>query len=314
MTSKFNFWMMSLIGSGLLFCSLPNRQVRAEDAIKESPSGGRLTYVYGDREPLKQGCQRAWGLATLIDFDGKRILFDTGGDRKILKNNMQLLGIDPKSLDVVVISHEHWEMLDGTPYLLQNNPQLPIYSTNTVVDELGNTGLFQQQKWAENLKTIGKSLKLTPNIILMKLKSPPRHGGPFGIMEINIILKTKQGLVILQGCGHPEIVTIMEKSRKLAGEKRVYLISGGTRMLDPGTRVKLPGNAGYFNIPQPHPYSNEDVAEIADKLLAAGVQHIVPTHCSGERAEKILAKKFGDKYINEKLGMTINLPPPLASP
>ncbi len=314
MKSKISFWMTLIIGSLTLICSLPQRKLQAEEAIKESPAGGRLTYVYGDREALKEGCQRAWGLVTLIEFDGKRILFDTGGDRKILKNNMQLLGIDPKSLDAVVISHEHWEMLDGTPYLLKNNPKLPIYSTDTVVRELGDTDLFQQQNWDNNLKTIGKSFNITPNIILMKLKSPPRHGGPFGIMEIHIVLKTKEGLVILQGCGHPEIVTIMEKSQKHTGEPLVYLISGGTRMLDPGTRVKLPGNAGYFNIPQPHPYSNEDVEKIADKLLTAGVKHIVPTHCTGERAEKILAQKFGDKYINEKLGMTIALPPPLASP
>lgn len=298
----------------VLGCFLFYNQARADDVVKEELSGSRLTYIYGDRDTLKEGCQRAWGLVTLIEFDGKRILFDTGGDRNILKNNMQLLGIDPKNLDVIVISHHHWEMLDGAPYLLQNNPQLPIYSTNRVLEELGVTKLFIKNNWGKNLKKMDKSLALTPNIILMKLKSPPRHGGPFGIKEIHLVLKTKEGLVILQGCGHPEIVNIMQKSQNYNQEKRVYLISGGTRMLDRGTRVKLSGNAGYFSIPQPHPYSDDDVARIADQLLAAGVQHIAPTHCTGERSEGIFAQKFGDKYINEKLGMTISLPPPLSSP
>jgi 7,8-dihydropterin-6-yl-methyl-4-(beta-D-ribofuranosyl)aminobenzene 5'-phosphate synthase len=313
MRKGINLQIMLVFGAVFLGWCLLFNQARAEEKPGESGAVSRLTYIYGDREVLKSGCQRAWGLVTLIEFDGKHILFDTGGDRDILKNNMQILGIDPKSLDLIVISHEHWEMLDGVPYLLENNPQLPIYTTDVVVREMGQTELFQQRNWSDNLKGVNETLKLTPNIILMKLKSRPRHGGPFGIEEVHIVLKTKQGLVILQGCGHPEIVNIMERSRQQTGEKRVYLISGGTRMLDPGKVVKLPGG-GLFSIPQPHPYSDEDVAEIADKLLAAGVQHIVRTHCTGDRAEKILARKFGDKYINEKLGMTISLPPPLLSP
>jgi len=275
-----------------------------EKAAEKASGGGRLVYIYGDREVLKEGCQRAWGLVTLIEFDGKRILFDTGGDPQILKNNMQVLGIDPKMLDLIVISHHHWEMIGGVKYLMQINPKLPLISTDTVINLLSEYA----EGW--NLQKLSSTKQITPNIILMKLKSRPRHGGPFGIQEVHIILKTKEGLVILQGCGHPEIVNIMQQSIQYTGEKRVYLISGGTRLLKPGKVVKLPGG-GLFRIPQPHPYSDEDVAKIADQLLAAGVKYIVPTHCTGERAEKIFEKKFGSRYINEKLGQTISLPPPL---
>jgi 7,8-dihydropterin-6-yl-methyl-4-(beta-D-ribofuranosyl)aminobenzene 5'-phosphate synthase len=303
MTRRISSWIMLF----LLVLFLPANLARAEEKTQQNTAQGKLTYIYGDRDVLKPDLQRAWGLVTLIEFDGKRILFDTGGDPKILQNNMRLLGIDPKTLDLIVVSHHHWEMIGGTEHLLQLNPKLPIISTAVVID------LLREYDRGWDLQTLSGTKQITPNIILMNLRSKPRHGGPFGIDEVHIVLKTKQGLVILQGCGHPEIVNIMQKSQAQTKEQKVYLISGGTRLLEPGTVVKLPGG-GLFGIPQPHPYSDEDINKIADQLLAAEVQHIAPTHCTGERSEKIFAHKFGDRYINEKLGMVITLPPPLSSP
>ncbi len=305
MGKRFGVWKFFLAVILLMCVLLSFRQAHAQETKK-----GKITYLYGDRETLKEGCQRAWGLVTLIEFDGMRILFDTGGERKILKNNMQKIGIDPKSIDLIVISHHHWEMLDGLPYLLENKPKLPIYATNIVINSVGDTDLFRKNKWYKNFKSIEHFAKITPNITLMKLKSRPRHGGPFGIEEIHIVLKTKEGLVILQGCGHPEIVNIMKKSIEQTKDKKVFLISGGTRMLDQGTVVKM-SDGSTFGVPQPHPYSNEDINAIADELLKNGVQHIAPTHCTGDRAEGIFAKKFGDKYIKGKLGLEIALPEPL---
>jgi 7,8-dihydropterin-6-yl-methyl-4-(beta-D-ribofuranosyl)aminobenzene 5'-phosphate synthase len=307
MAKNIHIWLAPFVALAIAGMWPVNSHLWAEEKAAQAAREGKLTYLYGDREPLKPKLQRAWGLVTLVEFDGKRILFDTGGDPKVLQNNLQSLGIDPKTFDLIVISHEHWEMVGGAEYLLGIKPSLPVISTETVIELLSS----YNDKW--NLEKLSGSKQITPNIILMQLRSKPRHGGPFGIDEIHIVLKTKQGLVILQGCGHPEVVNIMQKTQSKTNEKQVYLISGGTRMLDPGTVVNLPGG-GLFSVPQPHPYSDADINNIADQLLAAGVQNIVPTHCTGARAEGILAKKFGAKYINEKLGMSIPLPAPLNSP
>ncbi len=261
----------------------------------------RLTFVYGDRPALVKACKAAWGLAVLLEIDGRRIPFNAGGEEGLMRNNMEALQIDPKTLDAVVISHHHWEMVDGIGYLLRENPNLPVYATAMITNELGINA------WAKNFKHVYGKLQLTPNVLLLKLKSPRFEGGPFGLNEIHMVIKTKEGLIILQGCGHPRIVNIMEKSIAATGEKRVYMIAGGTRLLPPGTSVKLPDGSS-FVIPQMTDYTVEDYRRIADELLLAGVKKIIPTHCTGEPAEAVFKEKFGDNYINQTLGMKIDIP------
>ena len=130
-----------------------------------------------------------------------------------------------------------------------------------------------------------------------------------GIDEIHVALKTAQGLVMLIGCGHPEILDVVPQTQAATGEKQIYLLSGGLHLLKPGKIVKQPDGSDFF-IPSLN-YSDAELEKIADKLKASGVQKVVPTHCTGNEAEKIFQNKFGDGYINEKLGMTIELPQPL---
>ncbi|MDH4318023.1 MAG: MBL fold metallo-hydrolase [Desulfobulbaceae bacterium] len=306
----------------LLLLLFPQWESRA--GMGPEPSTAKLTYLYGDREPEKAGLQRAFGLATLIDFDGKKILFDTGGDETVLKKNMEIMGIDPAELDLAVISHHHWEMTGGAEYLLQRKPELLVISTDKVAEML--TGY--NNKW-KNIRKMGESVLITPNIFLIKLHSGLMQGGPLGIEEIHMILRTREGLAILEGCGHPGVLRIMEESRQLLKEKRVYLLSGGTQLLDRGHKVTLPGCDSQFHqyilgkmpkksmrcdqdftIPQPTPYADEEIIAIADGLLASGIQRIIPTLCTGERPENIFAARFKEKYVSQKLGMVLPLPGP----
>ena len=51
--------------------------------------------------------QKDWGYAALIEYGGKRILFDTGNNGDILAQNAKAKGIDLSKLDFVVMSHRH---------------------------------------------------------------------------------------------------------------------------------------------------------------------------------------------------------------
>ena len=302
-------WLVFLLCATMFFgcAAAPATRTPAAALLEagEDASTSRLTFVYGDRPALVKACKAAWGLVILLEFDGRRILFNAGGDEGLLRNNMHALGISPRDLDAVVISHHHWEMVDGIAYVLRENPRVPVYATDVIVDQLG------VRDWAGNFRRVPGLLRLTPHVWLMKLHSPRFEGGPFGIDEVHIVVKTREGLVILQGCGHPRILNIMKKSQAALAEQRVYMIAGGTRLLRPGTQVKLP-DGGRFTVPQMTYYSDDDYRRIADELLAAGVKKIVPTHCTGEAAEAVFARKFGENYIKQTLGMKIELPPPPA--
>jgi 7,8-dihydropterin-6-yl-methyl-4-(beta-D-ribofuranosyl)aminobenzene 5'-phosphate synthase len=70
---------------------------------------------------------KGWGFSTLIEFNGKRILFDAGSNADTFKENIARLGIDLKKLDFVVVSHTHYDHLNGIDYLLTINPGVKIY-------------------------------------------------------------------------------------------------------------------------------------------------------------------------------------------
>ena len=85
-----------------------------------------ITVVY-DNNLYKKGLAASWGFACVIKGAGKTILFDTGGSSAVLLSNMQHLGIDPKEIDIVVLSHIHSDHVGGLNGFLQENMNVTVY-------------------------------------------------------------------------------------------------------------------------------------------------------------------------------------------
>jgi 7,8-dihydropterin-6-yl-methyl-4-(beta-D-ribofuranosyl)aminobenzene 5'-phosphate synthase len=62
----------------------------------------RITILY-DAFGEPSALQKDWGYAALVEYGGRRILFYTGNDSKILEHNAKQLGVDLSRLDAVVI-------------------------------------------------------------------------------------------------------------------------------------------------------------------------------------------------------------------
>ena len=83
----------------------------------------KITIVY-DNTTTRDDLIADWGFACYVETDGKRILFDTGGDGKILLHNMNNLGIDPREIETVFISHNHFDHIGGLSEILFENPNV----------------------------------------------------------------------------------------------------------------------------------------------------------------------------------------------
>ena len=95
----------------------------AGTAAAETPN--RVTILY-DSFGKSPSLTMDWGFAALVEYGGKRILFDTGNNAKIFEHNVKELGVDLRNIDFVVISHRHSDHTSGITYLLTVNPKVKI--------------------------------------------------------------------------------------------------------------------------------------------------------------------------------------------
>lgn len=163
-----------------------------------------------DGKPNVDGLQSEWGFSAFIEVSGERILFDTGGDGSILLHNMELLGIDPKTIGKIVISHEHWDHAGGLPDLLETNHDAEVYLlasfSETFKDMIGNPVVEVQ----------------SPSEICDLVCTTGELGS--SIKEQSLVLKTEAGLLVVTGCAHPGLSAII-KSASAVGE--IWGIVGG---------------------------------------------------------------------------------------
>ena len=97
-----------LLVAGMASAETPNRVTILYDSFGKSPS---LTMD--------------WGFAALVEYGGKRILFDTGNNARIFEHNVKAAGVDLQNIDFVIISHRHADHTSGITYVLTVNPKVP---------------------------------------------------------------------------------------------------------------------------------------------------------------------------------------------
>lgn len=73
-----------LVAGGLLICQIAG-------ATAQSPA--RITVLYDAFGP-ESALKLDWGFAALVEYQGKRILFDTGNNAKIFEGNVAELKVD----------------------------------------------------------------------------------------------------------------------------------------------------------------------------------------------------------------------------
>src|ERR1700747_3560782 len=91
------------------------------------PAKAQITVLY-DAFGQASAMQKDWGYAALVEYGGKRILFDTGNNPDILALNAKAKDIYPAKLEPVVMSHRHGDHMGGLAYLLKVNPKVTIYA------------------------------------------------------------------------------------------------------------------------------------------------------------------------------------------
>jgi glyoxylase-like metal-dependent hydrolase (beta-lactamase superfamily II) len=83
--------------------------------------------------------RKDWGFSALLEFDGQRILFDTGNSARTFSENCSALDLDLRNLDYAVISHRHGDHTSGLNHLLKVNPKLTVHTPEETYGVFGSS-------------------------------------------------------------------------------------------------------------------------------------------------------------------------------
>jgi 7,8-dihydropterin-6-yl-methyl-4-(beta-D-ribofuranosyl)aminobenzene 5'-phosphate synthase len=173
-----------------------------------------VTVLY-DNNTYDKRLKTAWGFSCLIEGLEKTILFDTGGDSRILLSNMHTLGIDPKDVNAVLISHVHYDHFGGLEGFLKQNNALTAYLPKSLPDQMKDV----VRRAGAKLVEVHKPLMLCEHAY-----STGELG--WGLKEQSLVIRTSKGLIVVTGCAHPGVVNVVRKAKELHKDE-VYLVLGG---------------------------------------------------------------------------------------
>jgi 7,8-dihydropterin-6-yl-methyl-4-(beta-D-ribofuranosyl)aminobenzene 5'-phosphate synthase len=247
--------------------------------------------ILGDNAVARSGVKAVWGFACLVEARGHTVLFDTGADPAVLKDNLTALKVDPARIEAVVISHYHGDHTWGapglgklagvrvfTPHSFEGHPEeaAALRSAGLVLTPVSQTTpLFEGMTISEPLHFAGR------------IRLPgPGHGFTDELWEQCLTVDTPDGLVVIVGCSHPGILPMLEQVKRQTS-RPVCFVMGGFHLLG-----------------QPE----AEVSRIATAMKAMGVAYVSATHCTGEAAAYAFRDIFRDRYVAAGVGAVINLP------
>jgi len=272
-----------------------------------------------------------FGVSFLLDVETKgsrrKILFDTAAHVEPILHNMALLKIKPEDVDLIVLSHHHFDHTGGLAGIMEaidkgNVPVVAhpeIFKTSVMAKPYSDLEHFPYlnigfigKNTKENIEKLGGRWILTkdPLCLMTGVMTTGEIGeeekvdyekGPTPALqhikegrvspdyiadEISLFVNTPAGLVVINGCSHPGIVSIVKKAINTSGIKDVEAIVGGFHLTDA---------------------SEEKIDQTVEGLSNLNVRRIYSGHCTGVKAEEKLREAFGDRFNRIYSGKIIGI-------
>jgi 7,8-dihydropterin-6-yl-methyl-4-(beta-D-ribofuranosyl)aminobenzene 5'-phosphate synthase len=257
--------------------------------------------IYDNRAPENTPAVVDWGFAVVIDYNGQKILFDSGGRSGVLENNAKVFGVDIGKVDVAFLSHNHNDHIGGFDYVLKVNRTFKLYAPDEYYLGGGDSdadasfprGLAYRHS---NTSFVAQSAEIAPGMFAITTVSElagttskyPPHDVVHefeGMKELSLALRNADGtLTLVSGCSHSTIERIVAEAKRATGAE-VKLVVGGFHM---------------------GPYSDKQVEKMALTLKnELDVTLVAPTHCTGDDAVEVFRKLYGKNCVEFMLGSRI---------
>lgn len=255
-----------------------------------------------------------------------RVLFDVGLTGTVLAHNLAVLGIDPASIDHVVVSHGHPDHFGGIhrflelagrrmPVATHTDAELPRYAMlgDGRVSSVYNAAFaFAEVERSGGIPVLtrdpldlGWGVHTTgeiPREVEFETMPPFQPGAP-GLYQLStegewrrddvmdemglVVDVADEGLVVLTGCAHAGVINTINRARQVCGDRPIRAVMGGFHLGFPTTPT-------------------QNVGLTADALRQLGVATVMPMHCSGLRTHAHLSTTMPDHYVQPSTGTVLH--------
>lgn len=270
----------------------------------------KINCVVDNRAGLKSDLYAEHGFSLLVDDNDKNLMVDTGKTPTVLERNLDMMGIT--SVDNVLISHGHNDHTGGIPaindsklniksdkakffmhpeallpkFAVEDNNQryigFPDVDTETLNMEwiIENTQI-NDDMWIFNQVEDHSGFEPIPEYL--KVKKGEKCLPDEFKDELNLVIKTENGLVVISGCAHHGIVNILYSVKEYFHDD-IYGVIGGSHLMDAPLERTLK--------------TVEFFKKLNPEIIALG-------HCTGFEALCLFKREFGDKFIPLESGVEI---------
>lgn len=256
--------------------------------------------------------QAEHGLSFLIRTQRHCILFDTGQTDLIVKN-APALDVPLSEVDVVALSHGHYDHTGGLRAVREMAPRSRIYlhpaalapkfagnrdgsSRYVGMNEASREAVRNAKPsvvWTTKPTSIAEGVFVTGEIPRRNLFEDT--GGRFFLDEgckapdplmddQALFFDTPEGIVVLLGCAHAGVVNTVEYIRKMTCNRPIHTVLGGFHLLEA---------------------SPERMSKTVKAIRNWNLQRIAPAHCTGMAAVVALWSAFPDRCSPCPVGTSI---------
>ena len=295
----------------------------------------RFGWALGDQPPSRAIISE-FGLSMHVESrrgsEVRNVLVDFGFTPEALLNNLELLGIDPATLDALVLSHGHYDHFGGLVGFLRHNKgklktKIPFY--------VGGEECFCSREWTAspvpgNFGVLDRKALQDSNVAVTFSEGPSLvadHAfttGQIGLSSFEKLLspsKMKIGLDHDVGC-YPEKFTEEERrlgvipdqfrheiatAYNLKGRGLIVLTSCSHRGVVNAIKAaqaasgiqKVHAVVGGFHLA---PHKEEYVRETVMALKAIEPDYVIPMHCTGEPFYEIAERELPKQLLRAYTG------------